>query len=380
MRESEGVVFDPNALEIDLDAVADNYREIKRRAGPGRKIIGVIKADGYGHGAPAVALTLARLDVDFLASGSLREAVAVRRSGIATPIVLLGNLSVEAIPTVVAAHLIPSLDNALAAAALSDSVSTEFPVFIKVDCGFGRFGVPLHAAAQFVQYVSELPRLNVEGLYTHLPFADIAGQSWAQRQTSGFDALIAELGNRGLTAPIIQSLSSPGLLARIRDHSTAIAAGHLLYGISPVSRALADAAGLGKFRPAFRGLRAKLLHVGGHLADDESAPYLRAHNGRIGVASIGIHHGYRPTSGAAFVVVRGTAARILRVCLENTIIDLAQIPDATIGDDVIVVGGKGGVQITLQDLAEWQTTSPLALLTAFGKSVPRRYFETSPLL
>src|ERR1043165_6235177 len=117
-------------MEIDLGAIADNFRQSRRRLKAGRRLIGVIKADAYGHGAVEVARTLSTLGVDFLAGGSLKECISVRRAGVSTPIILLGSLTPGAIPEVIRHRIIPSVDDEAAARSLSQAAPSVMPVFI----------------------------------------------------------------------------------------------------------------------------------------------------------------------------------------------------------------------------------------------------------
>lgn len=373
LGETRATGSDPNTMEIDLGAIAANFREFRQRLGAGRRMIGVIKADAYGHGAVEIARTLSALGVDFLASGSLKESAAVRRAGISTPIILLGALTGEAIHDVIRHPAIPSVDSMAIAEELSRAATAPLPVFIKVDCGFGRFGIPIAEAVAFVEHVLSLPRLKIEGIYTHLPFSDERGRDWAARQTLVFDRLIVELAARGLAVPVAQSQASPGLSVGLADNGTATALGHLLYGLSPVNTELAAASTTPVLRPGLKSVKAKLIHAGEPPEGAAAAPYLRGHYGRLGVVSIGIQHGYRPTSNAAHVIICGSEVPLLRVCLENTIVDLSRASEAQVGDEAIVVGSNGHTSISLQDLAKWQATSQLALLTAFGKSLTRTY-------
>jgi alanine racemase len=370
--QSDALIFNPNKIEVNLSAIEENLYEIKRNLDPKQKIIAVIKANAYGNGATMIASTLARCGVDFLAAGCLQDEIAVRDAEVGTPIILLGSLYKEAIDAVLKYRLIPTLDQGLSAEALSNSAVSPTPVFVKIDCGFGRFGVSMNDAIAFVEHVSQLKWLSVQGVYTHLPFYDEQGRIWAEERTKQFEGLVSRLASRGIVVPIIQSQASPGVAARASHTATAVAVGHLLYGLVPIRGDLwsADAS---CFRPALRAIKARLIHAGDSLGGEAAAPYLRQHCGRIGVVSIGIHHGYRPISAAAYMLVRGRPAPILRVCLENTIVDLGSSDSAEVGDDVIVVGTENGSQIALEDLAKWQSTSPLALLTALGHTLSHHY-------
>ncbi|MFO1058473.1 MAG: alanine racemase [Dongiaceae bacterium] len=246
----------PAAMEVDLAAIAANLAIVRDRLAGGRAVVAAIKGDAYGPRAAAVAGTLARCGVDWLAAGSLRDAQAVRAAGVDTPLLLFGPLQAEEIAQVLACRLVPTLDSEGAAEMLARAVPLPQPVAVKVDCGFGRFGVPLDRAPALVRRIAGLRGLSLAALYTHLPFADEAGQRWAVARTAEFDRLVDALRRDGIAPPVIQSVASPGLVAGIADQGTAVAAGHLLYGLSPVTGPLAARwAALG-LRAAFRGLDA----------------------------------------------------------------------------------------------------------------------------
>jgi alanine racemase len=363
----------PNWMRIDLSAVAENFLAIKRALGQERKTIGVVKADAYGHGAGAVAPLLATLGVDFLANGSIDECGVIRRAGVSTPLILLGPMQPKTIPKIIQYRLIPSLENAISAQALAAATTDMIPVFVKVDCGFGRFGVPLGDAINFVDFLESLRRLRVEGIYTHLPFSNNEGRAWAERQMRLFDGLVRGLKECGKDIPVCQSLASPGILSGLSDAGNAMAVGHLMYGLSPLSDNSMHIVDL-PLRMALQSMNATLVHVGEPPPIHEAAPYLQPLSvKRLGVASAGIHHGYRPTHDGAYVVIRGRAARVLRACLENTIVDLSNHPVAAAGDRVTLVGNEGDRPIQLADLARWQSSSPLMLLATFGRSLPKTY-------
>lgn len=365
--------FEPSRIEIDMTALQDNFDALRKHAGPGRKFIAVVKADGYGHGAVAVARSLAGRPVDFFAAGSVAEAIAVRAAAPRTPVIILGSLLPAESREVVEYGLIASVDQAGSAKTLSEVAGNRpATVFVKVDAGFGRFGVSMAEAPAFIRWLAGLSGLILGGVYTHLPFSDVAGRAWAARQGRMFDEIIAALRAENLEVPVVQSLASPGLATALADRGNAIAVGHLLYGMAPVADSLD--ADIGGYRPALRTISTTLVHLSRRLPGDSAAPYLRAGipDGLLGVVPIGIHHGYRPFAPAAHVLVGGVHAPVLRPCLENTILDLSEIPRAAVGDEVVLVGTSGDARIKLSDLAAWQGTSPLAMLAGLGRALPRR--------
>ncbi len=361
-------------LEVDLDALQENLREIRRRVGEGKKIIAAIKADAYGHGVVEVARALAAVDTYALATGSLEDAVAVRRSGNTARILILGNLP-ETVPELLGHGLIPSVDGMETARVVAETADAPSPVFIKVDCGYGRFGVPLEAARTFVEDVAALPNVAVEGVYTHLPFTDAASRDWARRRHAAFDGMIAELAASGLEIPVTQAVSSSGIAGGVTDGSNAVAPGHILYGLAPVAPEVGNMSG---FRPALRAIVTRLIHVTERAADrppEADAEYLRHGVTATGIVPLGTNEGYRGAEPGrtAAMLLHGRRVPVLRVCLENTVLDLSAIDAPLPGEEVVAMGPGGEDEITLAEMARWWGCSPLSALMSFDRRLPRRY-------
>ena len=362
-------------MDVDLVALQGNFREIRRRVGAERKIIAVIKANAYGHGAVEVARRLSGLDVHALATGSFCDALAVRRAGVAIPILFLGSSPPDAVSELLSHDLMPSVDSPAAAQAVSEAAGTgTAPVFIKVDGGFGRFGVPLETAPAFIRRVAELPGVVVEGVYTHLPFSDARGRDWARRRIAAFDELVAGLTADGWRIPVTQALASPAIACGLTDNCNAVACGSLLHGLAPVVPEIGDMSGI---RPLVRSIGTRLLHVTDVRSRETDAGYLRHGVRATGTVSLGMSAGYRtPAPGrTAFMLLRGQRVPVLRVCLENTVLDLSGIEDPHPGEEALALGRDGDQEITLEELAEWGAVSPLSLLTSFDRRLSRRYLD-----
>jgi alanine racemase len=371
MHEAAPTRLPATRLEIDLDAIRSNLRTIRRMAG-GRRVIGVIKADAYGHGASPIAPTLVNEGVDYLAAGSIDDAVNVRGAGVAAPILVLGSLAPDAAAEVVRHRLIASIDDTPAADALESAASAPQPVWIKVDCGFGRYGVALPEAEAFIHAIAERPRLKLEGIYTHLPFSDAAGRAWAVRQTAAFRDLLAALERAAIRFPVVQATASPGLLCGFGDDA-AVATGHLLYGLNPLRPDGGAHVDVSAFRPALRRIVTRLVHRTHRLHGDAAANYLRQSAAPLGIVPIGLTHGYRPAVGDAFMIVRGAIAPVLRVTLEATILDLAEVPNSEVGEPVTVLGHDGDREISPPTLADWQSSGVLPMIMGLGRALPRVY-------
>ena len=361
--------------EIDLGILKGNLREIRRRVGEGKKIVASIKADAYGHGVVEVARELEANDIYALATGSLEEAVAFRRSGSQTRILIFGSSLPDTVPQLLEHDLMPSIDDMATAQAVSQAADAPCPVFVKVDCGFGRFGVPIEAARGFIEGVGALPNILIEGVYTHLPFSDAAGRDWARDRHAVFDGFVADLTAAGMDIPVTQAISSSGIAGGLTDGCNAVAPGSLLYGLAPVASVIGDMSG---FRPVLRAIETRLIHTSRRAADrpsDRDAEYLRHGVAATGIVPLGMSEGYCSAAPdrVAVMLMRGRRIPVLRVCLENTILDLSSVDEPRTGEKVVVLGRYEGEEITIDEMAEWGAVSPLSMLMSLNRHLPRRY-------
>lgn len=351
----------PSWIELDLAALADNFREAQRRAGSGVALIASVKADGYGHGAAEVARALERLGAWGFATGSIQDARALRRAGVSKPVLMFGGAAPEAIPQLVAEGFIPTVyDDATLAAASG-------PYWIKVDSGLGRLGVPLDRAEPFIREASGRPDATLQGVYTHIPFGDEAGAAWARERLPLFEALIARLKARGLAVPMTQARASPHLECRMSDGLSAVNPGHFLYGM-PTTGGYGDVAGI---RPVLRAVKSRLIHLqrwpqGWTFG---SGGKRRLAQGSVtGVIPMGLNEGYRGAVAGetAQVVVRGRRAPVLGVSLEHCTIDLTEVPGVAAGDEVSVLGD--GIEVS--ELARWLGQPGGVVLMNFDGRLP----------
>jgi alanine racemase len=364
-------------MQVDLGALERNYREIARRVGRDIKIIGSIKANAYGHGAVACAERLSRLGVYALATGDIEEAIALRKAGIATPLLMFGSCLPEQIGLLLTHDLIPTVYNIESAMAASSAAARRVPVYVKVDCGLGRLGVELDDAADFIHQVGRLPTLEVAGVYTHLPFFDAAGRARIASGLAGFESLCAGLSSSGLGSIVTQALASAAVLTDLRDRSNAVCVGHLLYGLSPMS----TDGDMSAFEPVLKEVGARLIHVGTHPKGRDVAIgglYGIGNAMVTGVLPLGLHHGMRGAASGvtAEAYFRGRRVRVMSVSLEHTTLDLTGIPDPRIGEPVYLLGGKGPHHISVERLAAWQNRSPLEVVMTYSHRLPSRQDAT----
>src|SRR5262249_25223730 len=199
----------PCWVEVDLEAVERNYLEAVRRAGPGRKVIASIKGNAYGHGVKEVAKALDRQNAFAFWTGHVDEAVALRHEGVTTKIIMFGGYVPSAISLLISEGLIPTIydiEGAQAAAAWGKGKAV--PIYAKVDAGLGRLGTPLSEAEQFILALAKNSALLIEGIYTHLPFRDLAGKKWALRGYERFVEVLDRLKQQGIEPEMTQLWAS----------------------------------------------------------------------------------------------------------------------------------------------------------------------------
>ena len=367
--------FASASMEISLRRLSANVRRVSDAAKP-RRLIAVVKGDAYGHGAARIGQEIARGPVRELATGSLEDAVALRNAGVRLPIVILGDLPLEALPIAVGQRLTPSVSNrqgVLAAAATSGRART--PVHVKVDTGFGRFGVPLESAHAFIAWVSTLPRLRLAGVYTHVPFSNDQGKVWAAARLRDFAGLLDTLSASGIEIPTTQAISSAGMEADLVDCCNTVACGSLLYGFSATDSSLPSRLQTESVTTAIRTRLAGVVTGMAKRSKATRAAYLHGQVSTTGTVPIGLAHGFRQPrpDAAASMLLRGQRVPILRVCLENTILDLSGIRRPRAGEEVLALGGDGESSIQLSDLADWWEVSPMTALLSMGGRLNRIY-------
>jgi alanine racemase len=357
----------PCWMEIDLGALAHNVGVLRSRLGPETHIIAALKGDAYGHGIGPVAQCLARCDIHSLATGSLRDALAIREAGVELPILMFAGPLPEGMPELLAHGLTPTVHDWTSAQGVSRAATKPTSVYLKVDSGLGRLGVPLADALDFIRRLKELDHIVLEGVYTHLTFHDAAGREWARERFAAFDVFLEKLAAEGIEVPVTQALASTGLLAGVESCANAVCPGGILYGMSPVS---ADIAVFGSYRPVVKAIKSRIIHIG-----TPGAP------ARVGVAPIGLADGYvshRPDS-SPYALLAGRRAPVWGVSLEYLSLDLSDFPDARVGDEIVLLGrsGDSDEEILLGDIASWQGSAQHAVLMAFEGRLRARYLDTS---
>lgn len=362
--------------EIDLGAITHNVALLREKAGRPVKILAPVKANAYGHGVEAVSLHLQSLGVEGLATANFADAVAARRAGVTIPILMYGSQLPSGHQLLLDNRLTPSVysrEGLQALAAIAVQRSGPVAVHVKVDAGLGRIGVRLDEAADFVRQVLAVPKLFLEGIYTHIPFSDGAGAAWSERRMKAFGELVRGIeAEHGIRIPYAQGAASSVLSKSFDDPLNTIAPGHLTFGLSPINGLRSETLG---FHKALRALKAKLIHIGKRKAGDDligTGPGGLAADGTVGVILFGMDNGYRPAAPGqtAHVLCHGQRCAVLAVSAEYTVIDLAGVAQARLGDAVTVIGEDGGREIAVEDVATYEGAPSAAYWQVGLRNVP----------
>ena len=361
----------PSTLEVDLDAAADNLRAVRSLVGPGRRIFAVVKADGYGYGAAEMGAVFVQHGADWLAVADPSEGIRLRGRGIAAPILVYPSSLPEASAELIAHGLVPTVVDLEGARACSRAAAGPCEVFVKVDVGLERLGVPAEQAVKLILAVLELPHLRLGGLCAH-PHAEVgADPAYADWQLGRFTGVVDELEARGVRVPVRLLAASPFVLRFPHTYLNAVDPGRMLYGITfpgetpPVP-----------LRPALRALTTRVITVK-ELAPRErfaaQAPFPVAAPLRLGVVPMGSADGLRWLH-AGRVLVRGRAVPLMGApSLEHTRIDLTAVPDAAVGDEVVIIGRQGDLEISAAEVAAHHGLGLHHVATTVGPRVARVY-------
>lgn len=366
--------YDNTYVEIDLDAISANFDAIASKAGI--NVMAVIKADAYGHGAIPVARLLEEKS-SFFGVSSVAEAMELRQAGLHRPILILGYTPVAAYTLVVREDIRPAIfhyEDALALSAEACRQGKTAPFHFAVDTGMSRIGFQATAeAADACAAIAKLPGLYAEGLFSHFATADSADLTKSQLQKVRFDNFDRMLRDRGVVIPLRHLDNSAGLM-NFPDHYEMVRSGIVTYGMYPSEEVSQD---LLPLKPALswysRVTHVKLLEPGREIS--YGGTFVTTRQTLVATIPVGYADGYRRSlSGKFYVLIRGRRAPILgRVCMDQMMVDVTDIPGVKLGDPVTLVGQDGSEQITVEDIAAAADSFNYEFVCGISRRVARRY-------
>ncbi|MFA5389345.1 MAG: alanine racemase [Candidatus Omnitrophota bacterium] len=366
--------YRPTSAEIDLGAIRHNLEIVSHIVGDGTMILGVVKADAYGHGMSEVSKAITDY-VDYFGVASLDEAGALRAIGIKKPILVVGAILPEEIDGVIRFNTIQTvsdIDIPRRLSRLGKSRNKKIKVHIKIDTGMGRLGFWHEDAVGFVRKIAGLENIIVDGIFTHFPNAE-ADMVFTHNQIKDFKRLVKELQDNNIHIPVKHTANSMGLIDFKDSHMNMVRPGLMMYGIYPKESLMKNIL----LKPALT-LKTKITHlkrVPGGRGISYGMTYVTRKPTAIATIPVGYGDGYsRHFSNKAEVLVKGKRCPIAgRVCMDMCMIDTGHLKNVKAGDEVILIGSQGNETIRAEELARLINTIPYEVLCNIGRRVPRIY-------
>ena len=366
--------FDNTRVRIDLDVIARNFAAIRDKAGV--SVMAVIKADAYGHGAVQVARLLEG-KCAFFGVSSMLEAMELRRSGLRTPILILGHTPHKAFPTAILENIRPTIyrrEDAIALSEAAQDLGITAPFHFAVDTGMSRIGFQVtREDADLCAGITGLPGIYAEGIFSHFATADSADLSRARQQADLFDRFFEMLRIRGVHIPIRHLNNSAGIMNFDR-HYEMVRSGIVTYGMYPSAEVSPEQLQL---EPALTWLsrvtHVKTLPPGREIS--YGGTYVTTCPTTVATIPVGYADGYRRSlSGKFHVLIRGRKAPILgRICMDQMMVDVTGIPEVSVNDQVVLVGRYGKECITMEQIAAAADSFNYEFVSGISRRVPRIY-------
>ncbi len=356
---------------MDRGAFVRNARFLAARLGRGTRMLAVLKADGYGHGAVPLARALKGLPVWGIGVSSVEEGIALRRNGIKGRILVLGSLfPFDSFAAALQNDLTPTIASWSSAQALARAARKQervVPLHVKVDTGMGRIGMTPATAAQVIPKIAAEPALRLEGVYTHL--AEATSPARSREQLALFDRLVRELRSKEIKPLFHAANSAAGLLLKHGGYDLA-RPGLALYGAPP-------APGIRGLRPvlAWKTRVVFLKTVPKGTAVSYGGTFKAARRSRLATLPVGYADGYRRAlSNKGEVLIRGRRCPVAgRVTMDQVVVDVTGVPGADVGDEAVLIGAQGKERITSDQMAAWADTISYEIFCGISARVPRIY-------
>ena len=369
----------PTQATISLDALEHNVTQIQKSIGNPRKMLAVVKANAYGHGAVRIAQALAGLGVDFLGVATCEEAIELRQASITIPILVLGGFFPG---QGIYAHqfdLTPVVYTLETAQELSQFAATSkrtIPIHLKIDTGMGRLGILPSEIPLFIEKLSGLKNIKIEGVLSHLADTNQenhSGLEFTRRQVEIFNQQIETLIQMGIDPLYRHLANSAASIDELPDSFNLVRPGIMLYGSYPAKRFQQKI----DLKPVMN-LSTKIISLK-KVPQGTSISYGRTFTCKreslIATLPIGYADGYsRALSNRGEVLIRERKAPVVGVvCMDLVMIDVTDIPGVGLGDEAILMGSQGSEVITAEDIAEKMSTISYEFLCGIGPRIPRVY-------
>ncbi|MCD6574771.1 alanine racemase [Candidatus Aerophobetes bacterium] len=365
-------------VEIDLGAIAHNIQQISQKVKDNARIMAVVKADGYGHGAVEVARVALKNGVDFLAVSSPEEGIKLREAKINAPILILSPSLPESAEVIVKYDLIQTVcteDLAIALSTEAQKFSKVIKIHVKIDTGMGRIGVFPEDAGRFIKRISKLKGIKVEGIFTHFSEADKKDKTFTLSQINKFKKVVDSLEREGMFIPLKHMANSAAVLDLPSSYLNLVRPGIIIYGLYPSGEVTKTV----NLKPAMsfktHVVYIKTFPAGTYIGYRRS--FTTKRKSTIAVLPVGYTDGYsRALSNRGQVLIKGKRAPVVgKICMNITLIDVSHIPGVKVGDEVVLFGEQGNNAISVDEIASIVNTLNYEIICTVGNCAPRVYIR-----
>jgi alanine racemase len=369
----------PTACFVDHAALRWNLGQIRARVGAGVKILSMVKANAYGHGAPAVALTLAGAGGDAFGVATLEEGIELRRAGIGAPILVLAGAYEDQLEEFFSHSLTPVVHDLKRTKQLEKTLQQRgagLSVHLKIDTGMGRLGLAAAEMEQWLAEVKKLKALRIEGVFSHFSHAESVEGDYTRRQLEVFNGVVERLRAANIRPSVVHFANSAATITLPAAYFHMVRPGIMLYGVYPAPAM----AGQIVLKPALawktKILQLKKVPSGASISYGQT--FITKRESLIATLPIGYADGYpRLLSNRGEVLVGGRRAAVAgRVCMDLTMIDVTDIRNVKQGDEVVLLGRQGDAEISADQIAAWANTISYEILTSISARVPRIHYNS----
>lgn len=367
-------------LKIDLDKICNNINKVIEKVGSDTKVLAVVKGDAYGHGAIEVTKALSELATYGFAVATVGEALALRRAGITKPILILDFVFSNQFETIIRNDIMLTVfryDTAKKLNEAAEEMGTVAHIHIKVDTGMGRIGyIPDEQSVDEICRIAQLSNIEIDGIFTHFACADHADKTSMNNQYAKFKDFVKKLEARGINIPTKHVCNSAAIIDMDDGFLNLVRSGIVTYGLYP-----SEDVDKNKLRvePAMElhsvVINIKTIHKGDTVS--YGSTYVAEKPTVIATIPVGYADGYpRMLSNKGSVLIHGKRAKIVgKVCMDQFMVDVTDIPDVSIGDNVTLIGEDGGDRITCEEIGDISGRFNYEFLCCITRRVPRVYIR-----
>ncbi|HOE63691.1 MAG TPA: alanine racemase [Candidatus Sumerlaeota bacterium] len=372
------IIYRPTIAAISLDAVKHNIQAIQKKVGAACQVMAVVKANAYGHGMAQVAQASLEAGAARIGVATVDEAAILRDLKIKAPILVMGPALLEHAEFFIARNIsaaVGSIEAARAFGRAARKLGKKARIHIKTDTGMGRFGFWWENLAALLPEIKKIRGLHLEGCFTHFATSDIADYAYTKWQHENFKKLLDSAARQKIRFDIIHAANSGAIMQHPETYHDCVRAGVMLYGMLPDQKTKPTV----PIKPVMT-LTTRLVEIRQHPKGrciSYGCTWQTPRASRIGILPIGYGDGYsRKFSNKGQVLIRGRRAPIVgRVCMDQTLVDLSAIPEAQIGDRVLLWGENELGVLKVEEAAKWMGTITYEVTCALGARIPRVYIK-----